>query len=122
MTATGNRGFLRKTSRGRLAVLASISLLVLLLLGDVATAISGTDDNSTRLAQVADQSVGTQTNSQNAQSGPQEQPASAYSEPAEKGGRPSDHNSPNRPSAPQKEFKPSEEIDVDKAVDFPVDI
>ena len=107
---------------GRPAMFASICLLVLLLLGDIVTALSGTDRNSGSLAQVTDQGRGVQTNSEASQPEPRNRPDSGSSEPAKEGSQPSDRNSPRQPSAPQKEFKPSEQIDVDKAVDFPVDI
>jgi hypothetical protein len=122
MTAIGNKRSLGKIRLGRFALFASICLLVLLVLGDVETATSGTDENRGRVAQMTDQSRGAQTNSENAQPAPRDQSASGSSEPAQKGSQPSDRNAPRRPSAPQQEFKPSEQIDVDKAVDFPVDI
>jgi hypothetical protein len=122
MTATANRRFLGKTWHGRPAMFASICLLALLVFGDVGTALCGTDENSGRVAQVTDESRGAQTKSENAQSAPRDQSAPGSSEPAQEGTQPSDRNSLRRPSSPEKEFKPSEQIDVDKAVDFPADI
>jgi hypothetical protein len=120
--APGKQSFLAKIRPRWPAVFASICLPALLLFGAVGTALCGPYENSIGLAQANDQGRSSRTNSKNAQSPPRDQSVSTASEPAKGESRPSDRNAPRQLSSPQKEFKPSEQIDVDKAVDFPADI